>query len=104
MQSDKTAREDADEERQIGDGASSDGASSDTAPEALPESELPVRLASLYVGDNLMMLSGRSLHLVLWIAYHQGPINSLRSDHGQLWLSWKGISKPSIVGKLNVQI
>ena len=73
-------------------------------PTDASESALDVRSAGLSVDGRQIVLHGRTLHIVLWIASHQTDINTLRSINGQLWLSWKGMNKPSIIGKVLVQI
>lgn len=73
-------------------------------PMDVSESGLDIRTADLSVDGRQIVLHGRTLHIVLWVANHQTDINTLRSINGQLWLSWKGMTKPSIIGKALVQI
>ncbi len=54
----------------------------------------------LRVGGQRVTLRGRALRLILWLAWHQGRVNAVAPESGQLWMSWKGEGESSITGDI----
>ena len=76
----------------------------ETPPGDLPEAIAGARKALLHAGGESIVLKGRALRFILWIADHQKYINAARGNSGQLWLTWKGRPTPNIMGKLNIDL
>jgi hypothetical protein len=51
-----------------------------------------------------LSVRGRTLRLMLWIATHQDRINTVASESGQLWLTWKGQGQRSIDGEVKTKL
>ena len=60
--------------------------------------------AELRIGTARFSVSGRALHLMLWIAGHQDRINDAAWDNGELWLTWKGQGASSIAGNIKTKL
>lgn len=58
----------------------------------------------LHYGGARLSVEGRALRLMLWLANHQGRINAVASESGQLWLTWKGDGNQSISGDVKMKI
>ena len=73
-----------------------DDASTGDAPTPFPRDN-----AILRYRDQRIVLSGRALHHILWLAAHHTAINSVASQSGQIWLTWKG---GSIAGEIRTRL
>ena len=60
--------------------------------------------ATLFYAGQRLVLRGRALRLILWVALHQQRINDFAPETGQLWLSWKGSGPGSLDGDLKVPL
>lgn len=58
----------------------------------------------LRFGDVHVVLQGRALRLILWIAGHQTRLNQTADESGQLWLTWKGDGPHSIDGNIQTRL
>lgn len=65
---------------------------------------VPPDVAELVIGEATIAMSGRVLHLVLWLARHQERINALAPEAGQVWMTWKGHGARSISGDLKTPL
>lgn len=74
------------------------------APSDVPGEAGGARRALLHVGGETMVLKGRTLQFILWLAEHQARINAARGTRGQLWLTWKGGVNAEIMGRIHVVI
>lgn len=84
-----------------------EGASGDVlsdVPSDAPSEAGSARRALLHVGGETMVLKGRTLQFILWLAEHQARINAARGTRGQLWLTWKGGVNAEIMGRIHVVI
>jgi hypothetical protein len=57
--------------------------------------------AILRYRNQRIVLSGRALHHILWLAAHHSAINSIAAESGQIWLTWKG---GSIAGEIRTRL
>src|SRR5258708_7966565 len=83
------------------DSADDPNASDPSATEDHPSSPppFPRDAAELRYRGMRLSLSGRALHLVLWLAGHQDRLNATASERGQVWITWKGEGLHSIDGE-----
>jgi hypothetical protein len=78
---------------------------SEERPETLSRhSEEQLGSAELRYRDMRLLLSGRTLRLVLWIAARQSRLNGTAPECGQLWLTWKGEGERSITGDIRTTL
>lgn len=54
----------------------------------------------LQYGGGRLLLRGRALRLIVWIATRQKLINAAAAQDGQLRLTWKGESERAMRGEL----
>jgi hypothetical protein len=66
-----------------------------------PANPNPHDAAVLRHGNHRIALSGRALHLILWLAAHHTTIDSVATESGQLWLTWKG---SSVMGEIRTHL
>lgn len=67
-------------------------------------SEGPLETAELRYHGTRVLLSGRSLRLILWIAARQRRLNATAPESGQIWLTWKGEGERSITGDIRTTL
>lgn len=61
----------------------------------------PHDAAILRYRNQRIVLSGRILSQILWLAAHGSTINGVAAESGQLWLTWKG---GSIAGEIRTRL
>lgn len=76
----------------------------EVTPGDLPEGFADARSALLHAHGQSIVLKGRTLRFVLWLADHQTRLNAAYGRSGQLWLTWKGGPTPTIMGKVNIEL
>lgn len=59
---------------------------------------------TLCYGGARWPISGRALRLMLWLAAQQQRINTVASERGQLWITWKGNGPHSIDGEVKARL
>ena len=72
-----------------------------TAPD---DAETARPQGTLCFDSKRIVVQGRALELMLWIARHQGNLNAVASQCGQLWMTWKGHSGDSISGNIQTPL
>jgi hypothetical protein len=58
----------------------------------------------LLYGNRRVLVCGRALKLIVWMAAHQTRINAMAPAAGQLWLTWKGDGEHSLSGDLKTAL
>jgi hypothetical protein len=66
--------------------------------------EPPFAPGELCCGGVRWPLSGRVLHLMVWLAARQQRINEMAAESGQLWITWKGNGPRSIDGAMKTRL
>jgi hypothetical protein len=66
--------------------------------------EGPIEVGELRYRGRRIVLRGRALRLILWLAVRQNRLNETAPESGQLWLTWKGEGLRSIDGDIRTRL
>ena len=66
--------------------------------------EGPIGVGELRYRGRRIVLRGRALRLILWLAVRQNRLNETAPESGQLWLTWKGEGLRSIDGDIRTRL
>jgi hypothetical protein len=66
--------------------------------------EGPIGVGELCYRGRRIVLRGRALRLIVWLAARQNRLNETAPESGQLWLTWKGEGLRSIDGDIRTRL